>query len=244
MDGTKGLEPSGGGSLMRYWVFACLAAVPANALDVDLTEFGIAPMIHAPLVEAVLVRRKPEPEPDEDSIAPVTCKAGMAVDTDGPTGGERVPDPETHQDETSASYSGGGYINAFRVPYVVKPLGSRPGRNHCDVPLTAVKLWDVVVVEYQGKRARAIVADEGPAGKFGEGSVRLHDLLGNERARENVGIAGGVTYTFYPNSGKRAENEKALLSFLEDWIPPVIAPPRPRPPAQPPRPPRRRRRDR
>ena len=117
---------------MRLWMFACLAAVPAAALDVDLTEFGIAPMIHAPPVEAVAVRRRPDREPDEQSLTPVTCKSGMAVDTDGPTGGERVPDPDTHQDETSAMYTDGGYLNAFRVPYVVKPLGSRPGAqtNH------------------------------------------------------------------------------------------------------------------
>src|SRR5205807_5178268 len=61
-----------------------------------------------------------------------------SVDTDGPADDERIPDPDTHQDTTSATYADGQgtSISAFRVPYVVKPLGRRPGRGRCSSLLT------------------------------------------------------------------------------------------------------------
>lgn len=234
---------------MRLWAFACVAAAAVNSygLTVDLSEFEIPSMTGAPPIEAVPVRghSRSDPQPIEDPIAPITCRGGMQVDTDGPADGETIPDPDTHQDETSVTYDDGHdtSISAFRVPYVVKPLGSRPGRKNCDRPLTAVKLWDVVEVEYNGKRTLAIVGDEGPAGKFGEGSLRLHELLGNDRARLNSGVDKGVTYIFHPNSGRRAANERSLLAFLNAWVPPAKAL-APQAPAQPAHQHRPRRRDR
>ena len=251
-----------------FWLLAGLAATTANAIDVDLSAFGVTAQPKPPPVTAVPVmteddgadlifarsrgrgrgRRREEPDPQavpDDWVAPIACKGGMQVDTDGPPDDNPIPDPDTHQDETSATYDDGHdtYLSAFRIPYVVKPLGARAGRGNCSSYLTPVKLWDFVRVTYKGVTVTAIVADEGPPGKFGEASVAVHDLLGNVRARENVGIGEGVTYVFYPNSGIRATSEKELLKNLREWTPPVVTVPEPRPPAQPSRPHRRRRRD-
>jgi hypothetical protein len=45
------------------------------------------------------------------------------------------------------------------------------------------ELRDVVLVSYNGIEVFAVVADVGPPGKYGEGSILLHRLLGFERDR-------------------------------------------------------------
>lgn len=218
----------------------------AEALTVDLTGFGIRPEPRTASLVAAPVDKGLK-ELFDKAGSPISCSAGMAVDTDGPADGNPIPDPDTHQDVTAATYDDGAgtSISAFRIPYVVKPQGSSPGKKHCAKPLNAVRLWDLVRVKCAGKSVMAVVADLGPVGKFGEGSVALHDACGNTRARENVGIGSGITYIFFPGTGVRARNEAHLKEIIlrgADLDESMIGPNRPDRPRAEDRP-RSRRRD-
>jgi hypothetical protein len=69
----------------------------------------------------------------------------------------------------------------------------------------------IAAVVYNGKTEYAIVADTGPACKIGEGSMRLHDELGNKacadvgssgicKTASNNGIAKDVMFFVFPHS--------------------------------------------
>lgn len=62
------------------------------------------------------------------------------------------------------------YVDATAIPFLALPP-ELLGRN-------GVKLGDVAAVEYGGRVVYAIVADRGPRGKLGEGSVALAKALG------------------------------------------------------------------
>jgi hypothetical protein len=76
-----------------------------------------------------------------------------------------------------------------------------------------VQIGDVVAVVYGSKRVYAIVADEGPKCKTGEGSMQLHELLGHsicKKRAENgdclklrdIGIERDVLYFIFPGTNK------------------------------------------
>jgi hypothetical protein len=129
-------------------------------------------------------------------------RAGMAIDTDGPVAGydPRVhPDPH-RQRETSLRYSDGSSVDPTVVPYVVVPSSHKGW------------LGDFVMVEYRGRRAMAVVADCGP--RFGEGSVALAEQLGIPASGVSGGTSGGVTYTFYPDSGRKYSGQADIKTAL------------------------------
>lgn len=94
--------------------------------------------------------------------------AKMAIDSDGSPRAREI-DP-TGRPETSHRYPNGDSFNAEHIPYIVLPLGGF-------IEATRLELGDLAVVVYRDKLAYALVADEGPAKKIGEGSIRLHELL-------------------------------------------------------------------
>ena len=131
-----------------------------------------------------------------------TIRAGMAIDTDGPVAGY---DPRVHRDphrqrETSLRYIDGSSINPTVVPYVVVPSSHKGW------------LGDFVMVEYRGRQVMAVVADCGP--RFGEGSVALAQQLGIPSHGVSGGAEDGVTYTFYPDSGRRYSGQADIKTAL------------------------------
>ncbi|MCX5797102.1 MAG: glycoside hydrolase family 75 protein [Elusimicrobia bacterium] len=133
---------------------------------------------------------------------PMVVRAGMAIDTDGKTANY---DPRIHNDpyrqaRTSLRYSDGSSLNPAEIPYVVVP------KRHQSL------LGDLVEVEYGGRRVMAVVGDCGP--RFGEGSVALAESLGIPASGTSGGVSGGVTYSFYPGSGRSYSGPRALKAAL------------------------------
>lgn len=134
--------------------------------------------------------------------------AKMGLDADGSPYSKNTPG-QTDQPETSLRYplSGKPSINADRVPFIVIPLGGFDSE-------LGVATGDVAAVVYGQKRVFAVVADQGPKCKIGEGSIQLHELLGHIVCKvrdtkgnciklRNVGIEKGVQYFIFPQTGKK-----------------------------------------
>ncbi|HRJ53065.1 MAG TPA: glycoside hydrolase family 75 protein [Candidatus Thiothrix moscowensis] len=100
-------------------------------------------------------------------------------------------------------------LDSNTIPYIVIPStwqrSSAPG----------VKLGDFAVIlrKSTGKISYAVVGDTGPNSKLGEGSVALHEALGNNpfmmrygkrRAMKGIG-SRDVLYVVFPNSHKNGE---------------------------------------
>jgi hypothetical protein len=129
--------------------------------------------------------------------------AKMGLDTDGAPLKESEP---THQSETSLKYQipGDISINSDRVPFIVIPLGGFDND-------TGVRLGDIAAVIYKNKKVYAVVADQGPKCKIGEGSIQLHEMLGHKvcKSRDSqgnctsirdVGIGKDVLYFIFPGT--------------------------------------------
>ncbi|HWE84976.1 MAG TPA: glycoside hydrolase family 75 protein [Terracidiphilus sp.] len=116
----------------------------------------------------------------------------------------------TDQPETSLRYEdlpGRPSLNADAVPYIVLPLGGF-------ISELGLHIGDLAAVLYKDRLVYAIVGDEGPKCKIGEGSIQLHQLLGNPVCRkrnaagdcmnvdENRGIDNDVLFFVFPDSAK------------------------------------------
>lgn len=131
----------------------------------------------------------------------------MGLDADGSPYSQKTPG-STDQPQTSLRYplAGKPSVNADRVPFVVIPLGGF-GNS------LGVQVGDVAAVVYGARRVYAVVADQGPMCKLGEGSIQMHELLGHAVCKEraangdctrlrNVGIEQGVLYFIFPGTHK------------------------------------------
>jgi hypothetical protein len=116
-------------------------------------------------------------------------------------------------------------LNADAVPYIVLPLGGF-------ISGLGLHIGDLAAVIYKDRIVYAIVGDEGPKCKIGEGSIQLHQLLGNPVCRkrnaagdcmdvdENRGIDNDVLFFVFPGSAKlilpglRPENINARINQL------------------------------
>jgi hypothetical protein len=129
----------------------------------------------------------------------------MGLDADGSPYSQETPG-QTDQPETSLRYplAGKPSINADRVPFIVIPLGG------FDKAL-GVQVGDVAAVVYGAKRVFAVVADQGPPCKIGEGSIQLHEFLGHAVCKKrkqngdctklrNVGVGRDVLYFIFPGT--------------------------------------------
>lgn len=85
------------------------------------------------------------------------------------------------------------YVDSSKVPYLAVPPELRT---------LGVGLGDVAWVEYRGQGCAAIVADTGPRGKLGEGSIALARQLGIPESPRNGGVGAGVAVTLWPGTSK------------------------------------------
>lgn len=75
------------------------------------------------------------------------------------------------------------YVDSSRVPYLAIPP---------EVLRLGIKLGDVAHVAYRNFTSPAVVADVGPRGKIGEGSIALAHALGLDPSPRHGGTAAGV----------------------------------------------------
>lgn len=131
--------------------------------------------------------------------------AKMGLDSDGSPYSKKTPG-KTDQPHTSLRYplNGKPSVNADQVPFIVIPSGS------FDKEL-GVRIGDVAVVVHGSKRIYAVVADQGPMCKIGEGSIQLHELIGHAVCKQraangdcvklkNAGIDKDVLYFIFPGT--------------------------------------------
>lgn len=83
------------------------------------------------------------------------------------------------------------YVDAGRVPYVSIPPELRA---------LGVRMGDACQVRYRGQCVAAIVAEVGPHGKLGEGSIALALALGLDGSPIHGGCGSGVEVTIWPGS--------------------------------------------
>ena len=129
----------------------------------------------------------------------------MGLDADGSPYSQKTPG-ETDQPQTSLRYplQGKPSINADRVPFIVIPLGGF-------AEALDLQVGDIAAVVYGDKRVYAVVADQGPPCKIGEGSIQLHETLGHSVCKQrasngdclklrNAGIDRDVLYFIFPST--------------------------------------------
>lgn len=136
----------------------------------------------------------------------VLFDAKMGIDADGSALSKAHSWP--NQPETSLRYPDAAHtsLDAEHVPYIVLPGGGFG-------TALGIRVGDIAAVVWKGKVAFAVVGDVGPAGKLGEGSMALHDLLGHPSCKTHdpagvctrtteSSIAAGVVFIVFPNSKK------------------------------------------
>ncbi len=101
------------------------------------------------------------------------------------------------------------YVDSARVPYLAIPR---------DLLQHGAHVGDVAIVRYKGLSVPAIVADVGPKGKIGEGSIALAAALGLDPSPRHGGIGGGVSVTLWTGTHRgwprTAEDIAAQVSGL------------------------------
>jgi hypothetical protein len=107
------------------------------------------------------------------------------------------------------------FVDSETVPYIAIPRVLKT---------EGVKLGDLVLVEREGRKVAAIVADIGPAGHIGEGSIALCKALGIDPFRAKpkhylAGISSGVKFKIFIGSASspawpRAEGIEVALELL------------------------------
>ena len=93
------------------------------------------------------------------------------------------------------------YVDAATVPYVSVP----PELLHL-----GVKKGDLALVTYRGASSPAIVADVGPHGKIGEGSIALASALGLPPSPINGGTDRPLQWTIWPGTASTPAWPRAL----------------------------------
>lgn len=106
------------------------------------------------------------------------------------------------------------YVDSDKVPYIVVPPDLTGQRG--------VHMGDVAMVMYKGTSCGALVADVGPRGKYGEGSMALARLVGIPDSPRHGGVADGVTFLVWPKTtcgwprsitSFQAQAERAFAEF-------------------------------
>lgn len=85
------------------------------------------------------------------------------------------------------------YVDSETIPFIAIP----PALKN-----QGLKLGDLVAVrnERTGKTVFAVIADIGPAGHLGEGSIKLAQALGVNANARSGGASGGISYVAFPNT--------------------------------------------
>src|SRR4051794_12181336 len=132
----------------------------------------------------------------------------MGVDADGSPLSKKTPGL-TDQPETSFRYPSAGHpsVDSDKVPFIVIPGGGF-------AQSLGVKLGDIAAVIHKDQIVFALVADQGPVCKIGEGSIELHERLkhnvclarnaANECTKlRDAGIDRDVLYFIFPGSNAK-----------------------------------------
>jgi len=89
------------------------------------------------------------------------------------------------------------YIDSDNFPYIVNPVvnfqPNDTSGNNLFQRKTGVKLGDIGVVIYKDKVVPVFIADNGPYNKLGEGSARVHELIGEDKCRPGKRRTDGKT---------------------------------------------------
>jgi hypothetical protein len=108
------------------------------------------------------------------------------------------------------------YVDSAKVPYVVLPSRA--------LERTGARLGDFAVAwnRRTDKRSFAILADIGPAGRIGEGSMALARRLGIPHSPKTGGQNGDLVYVIFASSGSRkprplAEIRSGSAAEFEAW---------------------------
>lgn len=98
------------------------------------------------------------------------------------------------QDPSKAITDPRRYVDSSKIAYVSVPSDFKKAYG--------VRLGDVAWVYYRETAALvvAIVADVGPRGKYGEGSIALADQLGVPSNPKRGGVDSGVVWIIFPGS--------------------------------------------
>jgi hypothetical protein len=145
----------------------------------------------------------------------IVFRSKAGVDADGSPASKGQFAGSSDQPHTSLTYDGAPteFVNAEDVSFVVVPQTKESFRASFKVD-SDIRLGDLAVVMKGGRCSFGIVADEGPAYRIGEASMRVHEDLGNPQCKtpeehpclklkaggDGVGIAAGVTYIIFPGS--------------------------------------------
>lgn len=105
------------------------------------------------------------------------------------------------------------YVDSEKVPYI-----SIAGDLVSKYPVGSLGM-----VLYNGKMCGAIVADVGPHGKYGEGSVYLANYLGIDPSPKRGGVSSGVTWIVFPNTKcSWPQTNEAIANMTarlyNDWV--------------------------
>lgn len=130
----------------------------------------------------------------------VFWKADMDIDCDGRTTKvcNKRTDPSFLPD-TAFRTSGGKPLDSARLPYVVVP---GPGPRW-DYRASGITGGSVVAVIHRGRVQYGVVGDTGPGGIIGEASYAMAEALGIDPDPMTGGVASGVTYILFKNSGAK-----------------------------------------
>src|SRR5262249_10034019 len=99
------------------------------------------------------------------------------------------------EDTTKARTDPKRYVDSSAIPYVVLPSEA--------LKTLKAKMGDfaVVINSKNHKLSPTIVADQGPKGQIGEGSIAPAEALGIPTNPRHGGAASGVLYLVFPGSG-------------------------------------------
>ena len=120
--------------------------------------------------------------------------------------------PSALSDKTKKLTDPRRYVDSEVVPYIAIPPEMKTEHG--------VRLGDLCVVGYRETWSPALVADIGPRGKHGEGSIALAKALEIPPSPRNGGVDRGVVYVIFPGTAKgwprpgfEAEASTALLAW-------------------------------
>jgi len=107
------------------------------------------------------------------------------------------------------------WVDATQIPYVSVPP---------EITKLGVHMGDVAYVEYNGKGVAVVVADVGPEGEIGEGSMALADLLGINSDPKHGGVSSGVKVSVWKYSKKGWPRPQA---DIDQQVQALLKPPSP-----------------
>ncbi|WP_077801442.1 glycoside hydrolase family 75 protein [Streptomyces sp. JHA26] len=128
----------------------------------------------------------------------VFWKADLDIDCDGRSGDRCNARTDPHFTAATAyTRSGGGPLDAEKLPYVVVPRPSGIWNHRAD----GVHGGSVVALVHGDRVGYAVVGDIGPRDVIGEASYAAAEALGVPADPRTGGVASGVTYILFKNTG-------------------------------------------